>query len=167
MLRSFIKITLRNLAKDRFNSFLNIVGLVIGFTSFAIIILYANHELNYDRFHENADDTYRITTSFTRDGQDVKWAITNGYLAPLLEEQVPEVKTAVKLFITQSNYVFIVGEKVFTVPERTGFFVDPDFFEVLALLPSFFLPAPSFLLLLFVIFIFGHPGFCSVAPGFT
>ncbi|MGD1894789.1 MAG: ABC transporter permease [Cyclobacteriaceae bacterium] len=131
MLRNYLTIAFRQISKYSYSSVLNISSLVLGISCFVIILLFVRHELSYDQFHQHADRTWRITTQFEQDGQEVKWAITNGYLASLLPEQVPEVEKATKAQVVQAELALQADNSYFTVPENSGFFVDANFLDVL------------------------------------
>lgn len=61
MILSYLKIAFRNLVKNGVYSSINIVGLALGLACVFLIVQYLRHELRYDRFHENAENIYRIT----------------------------------------------------------------------------------------------------------
>ena len=61
MLRNYFKIAHRTLLKNRVFSLINILGLAIGIAACLLIIHYVRFELSYENFHENADNTYRVT----------------------------------------------------------------------------------------------------------
>ena len=60
MLHHYIKIAFRNLLKYKLQSFICIVGLAIGFTSFALSSLWIRYELTYDTFRKDADRIYYV-----------------------------------------------------------------------------------------------------------
>jgi putative ABC transport system permease protein len=60
MLKSYLKIAVRNLQKQKGFAFINIFGLSTGIACFALLFLYSFHELNFDSFHKNADNIYRV-----------------------------------------------------------------------------------------------------------
>ncbi|MES1221583.1 MAG: ABC transporter permease [Bacteroidota bacterium] len=62
MIKNVLLIALRNLRKDKWYSLLNILGLTIGITFSLFLIFYITDELNYDRYHKNADRIFRIVT---------------------------------------------------------------------------------------------------------
>ena len=62
MLKNYTKIMLRNLSKHKGFSFINLTGLTLGLTAFILIVLYVRFELSYDRFHENAENIYKVYT---------------------------------------------------------------------------------------------------------
>ncbi|HMG90226.1 MAG TPA: ABC transporter permease [Chryseolinea sp.] len=51
---------LRNFAKNKVYSFMNILGLVVGMGVCLVICQYIYFELSYDRFHDNYENTYRV-----------------------------------------------------------------------------------------------------------
>lgn len=70
MLRSHLKIAYRNLLHFKFLSILNIIGLAVGMSTSLLLILFVKFEISYDRFHEDRDRIFRITTEIhSRDGQ--------------------------------------------------------------------------------------------------
>lgn len=131
MLVSFLKFAFRNLKRDLYSSTLYVILLVVGISSFAIILTIYNHEMTYDQFLKHSDRTYRATTYFIRGDQEVKWAITNGYLVTLMEENIPEIEQATKFQTMQTSLVLEAGNRKFDIPEKQGFYTDPDFLEVL------------------------------------
>jgi len=60
MIRNYIKTAFRSLIKNRVITFINLSGLALGMSSVVLIILFISDELSYDKFHEDADDIYRI-----------------------------------------------------------------------------------------------------------
>jgi len=60
MIKHYFTIALRNLGRQKILSFINVLGLSIGLACFALFLLYAVNEFNFDRFHKNADNIYRV-----------------------------------------------------------------------------------------------------------
>lgn len=132
MLGSFLKLAYRNLKRDVYSTTLYFLLLVVGISSFAIILTIYNHEVTYDKFFKESDRLFRATTYFTRGNQEIKWAITNGYLVTLLEENIPEVEQATKFQTVQHSLVLEAENRKFDIaPNGHGFYTDPDFLEVL------------------------------------
>ena len=65
MLKNYLKVALRNLLRYKGYTFINIMGLAVGIAASVLIFLYVQNELSYDRFHENADRTYRLTADWS------------------------------------------------------------------------------------------------------
>lgn len=60
MLRSYLKLTIRDLSLHKGYFIINLLGLIIGITSFTLIVLWIRTETSYDRFHQHANDLYRV-----------------------------------------------------------------------------------------------------------
>ena len=96
MLRNILKIAFRNLVKDRFYSFLNIIGLSIGIAASLLILLYVADELSYDKFHEDADRIYRVSF-FGKMGNDrLNAVVSPAPLAEGLKNHIPEVEAVTR-----------------------------------------------------------------------
>ena len=73
MFRNYFIITLRNLFKNGFYSFINIVGLAIGITSSILILLWVADEMSFDKFHPKADRLYQVWVNATFNGEINSW----------------------------------------------------------------------------------------------
>ncbi len=91
MLRNYITVAFRNLIRQKGFAIINVLGLTIGLTVSAVIILYIVHELGYDRFHENAKKIYRVTINGEISGQKLNVAVTSPPFGPALVNDFPEV----------------------------------------------------------------------------
>ncbi len=60
MFLSYLKAALRNMAKRKFFTFVNALGLSIGIALCLLIFLYIQDEYRFDTFHKNADDIVRL-----------------------------------------------------------------------------------------------------------
>jgi len=60
MLRHYLAVARRHLHRCFGYSVINIMGLAISLTCCILLTLYIRHELSYDRFHQKADQIYRI-----------------------------------------------------------------------------------------------------------
>jgi hypothetical protein len=60
MLKNYITIAVRNLLKYKVYSFINIFGLAVGIACCLFIFLFIQNELNYDHFHAEGKQIYRL-----------------------------------------------------------------------------------------------------------
>ena len=90
LLSSYLKTAIRNLARHRIYSAINIIGLAIGLAFCMITYLFVHHEWTYDTFHENADRIYRVYVQ-TPSGIGEDPRATDG---AALREAFPEMQTA-------------------------------------------------------------------------
>jgi putative ABC transport system permease protein len=63
MLKNLLKTAVRHMLKHFGYSILNILGLTLGISSALFLIIYVADEVSYDRYHENADRIYRVSTN--------------------------------------------------------------------------------------------------------
>src|SRR5882762_1846372 len=59
MLRSYFKIALRNIQKQKAFAFINVFGLSVGIACFSLLLLFGANEFSFDKFHKNAANIYR------------------------------------------------------------------------------------------------------------
>lgn len=127
MLKNYVKTALRNLLKNKTYSVLNISGLAIGFASCILILLYVRHEMSYDRFHSNAERTFRIGYEVSL-GSGSKVIASSPYrLAPALITDFPELER-VTHFSRQYTDQVEYEDKQFRESRIT--FADSQFFDV-------------------------------------
>jgi putative ABC transport system permease protein len=125
MFQNYIKTVLRIILRNRIFSFINIMGLAIGLTCFLLIFLWVKDELGYDRFHDKADQLFRILTKDHED-PDFVWTTTPTPLAPLLKEKFPEVISYTRYW----SFGAMVRYKEKHFFEENIKLIDPYFFEM-------------------------------------
>lgn len=97
MFRNFLVIALRNLQRNVTYSFINIFGLMLGITSTLLLVLYIADELSYDRFHPDAERTYRSVMNANLNGQGINTVFTGLPMAEALVHDVPEVSEVIRI----------------------------------------------------------------------
>ena len=60
MIRNYFITALRNISRNRIQSFIQIISLTIGLTIFSMVTLYLYDELTVDRLNEKHEQVYRI-----------------------------------------------------------------------------------------------------------
>src|SRR6185369_10281996 len=129
MFKNFFKVAIRNLWKNRTNSFLNIFGLTVGITCAGFIFLWVEDELNYNRNNKKIDHLYEVMENQSYEGKTYTFSSTPGLLAPTMQEEIPGIKHVCRT--TWDNYtLFTLGEKQFY--ER-GYFADSSIFKMFTL----------------------------------
>lgn len=128
MFRNHLKITLRNLFRDKVSAFINIFGFSIGLASVFFILQFVLQEWGADRFHDQADRIYRLTYDERSKLPDGRYlATTSPPMGPALAAEFPEVETAVRLRYTD-QVVLEQGDKRFY--ENRLVYADRDFFRL-------------------------------------
>lgn len=97
MFKNYFKTALRNLRRNKFYSFINIMGLSLGLACAMLIILYVKDEISYDRFHHNVNHIYRIVSTNFFDGKVHKDGVTGYLQGPRFTENVPGIEKFVRV----------------------------------------------------------------------
>jgi len=132
MLKNYLKVSLRNIIKNKSFSVINISGLVIGLTSFLLIALYVKFEFSYDKYHVNADNIYRVATQLHghHHGGFTKMVRSRGPVASFAKSELPDVLNAAR-FTTETDVKLAAEGKDFFEDEI--FFSDPALFDIFTL----------------------------------
>jgi putative ABC transport system permease protein len=93
MIRHFLRVSVRNIARTKVYSAINIVGLGVGLAGFIVVLLYLNHELDYDSWDPQLKKVYKVSTR--TDGEFLEQ--TPAPLAALLGSKIPEIETATRI----------------------------------------------------------------------
>jgi putative ABC transport system permease protein len=127
-----LKIAFRHLKRSKLFSLINILGLSIGISAFALITMYISFELSFDRFHKNSQDIYRIGLKRYSNGELIETsARTFPGIRQLLNDNFPEVKDVTGFYKTPANTGFLFRHKGIIYNESSGWFnSDSSFFNV-------------------------------------
>ena len=125
---SYMKIALRKVKRHKGFSLINIAGLAIGMAACILILIWVQDELSYDRFHENADQIFRINSVDTSGGQTFIQAGSPAPLGQALMEELPEVENFVRVQAGWPRWNLHLGDKNFLEEYLAA--VDPTFFEI-------------------------------------
>lgn len=90
-MKRYLKVALRQLAREKLYVMLNVSGLALGFACCLTLGLYLWSELTYDLHHVNHERIYRIATTMKYgDGRSSDTAITSSLFGPMLAQEYPE-----------------------------------------------------------------------------
>jgi putative ABC transport system permease protein len=130
MVKNYLKVAIRNLAKHKGYSFLNITGLALGMACCILILLWVQDELSYDRYHKNIDQLYRVVVKGRMSNRDINFSTSPAPLAKALVDEFPEVLQATR-FLKSRNILVSYQEKHFN--ESLMLYTDPNFFDVFSI----------------------------------
>ncbi|MFC2132445.1 ABC transporter permease, partial [Bacteroidota bacterium] len=127
MIKNYLKAILRNLIKNKAFSAINIGGLAIGISSCVLIFMYVSFEFNYDKYHSEYENIYRIA-QIGKSGEieniDPK---TVPPLAHFLKENFPEVEYTARF---QQRWPEIIETDVNSFWTDKIFAVDNEIFNI-------------------------------------
>ncbi|MFC1555651.1 ABC transporter permease, partial [candidate division KSB1 bacterium] len=98
MLKNYLKMAFRNIAKQKLFSLINIAGLATGIACVLLILFFVTDELSYDNYHEKGDRIFRLISHSTIGGTTRSFAISPSALAPEMTRSLPEVESFVRIF---------------------------------------------------------------------
>jgi putative ABC transport system permease protein len=129
MYANYLKVAYRNIRKDKANSIISVFGLILAFTASMLIYRIVQHEINYDTFHENSRNIYRVILEANRWDSWQSYPTVGPPLGPAIKEFYPEIKEAVRFRYTPTQIMSTPdGKKQFY--EEKIFYTDPSVFEV-------------------------------------
>ena len=125
MFLSYIKSALRNLARSKGYSAVNIIGLAIGLASSLAVFLWVADEIKYDKFHSNANSIYRCNREVIWNGRTQYDEVMSLPVGPTIKERTPDVVE----FVRTKTTVWKLGfEQVRSI--EYGLYTDPSFLDV-------------------------------------
>ncbi|HXB10064.1 MAG TPA: ABC transporter permease [Puia sp.] len=129
MLKNYLKIAFRNLAKYKVISFINLFGLTVGLTCCLLILTYILHEESYDKYNSKANRIWRVTRSFNNpDGiVSLHLGAVSPPFGPLLLNDFPDLQKMTRLLLNGTSPIRY-EEKLFN--EDNIFFADNNLFSV-------------------------------------
>lgn len=130
MIKNYIKVALRNIARQKFFAFINITGLAVGISCCLLILTYVMEELNYDNFHPEVEDTYRVALDRKFPDNKFIYARSPMPMGITLGRDLSSVKSSTRIFNEFGTLTFQIGDRYFD--ERSVLAVDSTFFDFFA-----------------------------------
>lgn len=127
MIGSYIKTSVRNLMRHKLFSLINIVGLAISMSVGLLLIAFVLDLRSYDRFHDNGERIYRITSVPSFNGeQRGKFASASVKTGKLIREKVTGVE---EVAIVRNDFSAdaMVGDEILPVK---GYWAEPSLFRI-------------------------------------
>ena len=126
MIRTYLKIAIRNLQRYKGHAIINISGLAVGITCCILIMLFVRNEFEYDTFHSKKDRLYRVWQHEKYEGQDFINVVTPIPMANALAQTFGEVEATCRIY-SFNPLVQVNGQSSFTGDVRM---VDSTFFQL-------------------------------------
>jgi len=132
VLKNYFKIALRNLSRNRSNTFINVFGLSIGIAACLLIFLVIRFEKSFDDFHKNKDRIYRLVSVFNnsdgiRYSAGVPFPVIKG-----LRIDYPQLENVAGIYETDGLLTIIDGKKENEKfqEDKGVFYAEPQFFDI-------------------------------------
>jgi len=129
MFKNYLKLTWRNLLKDRQFTLLNLAGLSTGLACVLLICLWINDELQVDSFHHYNKRLYQVMFNEKVGDQLATRGGSAGLMSEVLKKDLPAVEFAVTTTPADWFQQFNISYQQHTV-SAAGNFAGKDFFNV-------------------------------------
>ncbi|MCF7920405.1 MAG: ABC transporter permease [Candidatus Cloacimonetes bacterium] len=131
MLRNYFVIAFRNIWKNRLNSFINILGLVLGLTCSLLILFFIRSELSYEKHFPRYEQIYRVTNENLEEAGK-HWAVISPLHGQAIAESVPEVESVVRMVYTYKQFISSEYDNgnIVRFQENNGYFADSGIFDM-------------------------------------
>ncbi|MCG3121037.1 MAG: hypothetical protein ALAOOOJD_03971 [bacterium] len=126
MFKNYLKIAARNLRKQKGQTLINLAGLAVGMACCLLILLYVQHELSYDQYHQSKKRIYRLATRI-QSASFEGIAKVNGPWGIAVKNDVPEVENVAR-FVIVGQILIGKGEKRFY--EANGLYADSTALQI-------------------------------------
>ena len=129
MFRNYFKVAVRHLQRHKFITVINATGLAVGMACCMLIVLYVRDELSFDRFHQQGNNIYRVTTTENSVGAGhIDYGAATPFpIGPNLKKDISSIKEAVRVCMP-GNTLYTVGDK--KIWEENTAFADEGFFRM-------------------------------------
>lgn len=128
MFKNHLKTAWRNLVKNKFYSAINIAGLTAGLSVGILILLWVQDELSFDRFHQQADNIYKLENQVGTGASVQIWTATVAPIGVMGKQEIPAIKEVVRWCYGGLFYNIAYKDKRLDV-ERP-IMADPSFFTM-------------------------------------
>ncbi|MDZ7773086.1 MAG: ABC transporter permease [Balneolaceae bacterium] len=130
MFANYLKIAFRNFVKNRSFTALSIASLAIAITCVLLIGFYAWKEFRYDRFHQEADQIYRLTTHSVNQQAERTVGFVPLPLAAHLAERFPAVRDFARVWEYRRAMPLSNPESNETWYEENFAWAEASFFDI-------------------------------------
>ena len=127
MLKSYLRIALRNLIKEKLYTTVNIIGLAIGLAGCLLILCYIFNELSYENNHKNKDKIYRVAGELDLGAYQIPMAGMPVPLKSAIEQEIADVD---KITCFKNEMGADIRSGQLTVTDNRIIYADPQFLEI-------------------------------------
>jgi putative ABC transport system permease protein len=126
-----IKIWLRNIANNKTVFAIKILSLSVALVSSFLILLYCYGELNFDSFHRNKDNIYRVVCKIFENGKEISHsAIIPAPVGTIIFDKIPEIENFSRVSIPIRDDIFKYKEDFI---HEYGCWVDTSFLQIFSI----------------------------------
>src|SRR5471030_2339317 len=125
MIKNYFKLGLRNLAKNRLSSSINILGLALAVGCCLVVFEFFDWSMHMDNFHHKLNKLFVVERVSEKDGSEQLWGNSPSPMGPMLKNDFPQIKN-----ITRVNYSGVIIKQRDNVFRESVTFVDNSFYKM-------------------------------------
>jgi putative ABC transport system permease protein len=141
MFKNFFLIAVRNIARHKVFTFINVAGLAVGLVASLFILLWVQDEFSFEKFNLNAENIYRVEEDQFYSGARYHVTVTPVPGGPVWKDKIPEIKQQVRINPWLPRVLFRYDDKSFF--ESSVAAVDSNLLKVFTLPLSMGEPASA------------------------
>ncbi|MFT3934362.1 MAG: ABC transporter permease [Chitinophagaceae bacterium] len=127
MLKNYFKTALRNLARNKTHSFLNIFGLAIGIACAGLIFLWVEDEITFDNINKKKASLYKVNVNMKYENNVFTMGSTPRILAASLKNEIPGIANTARVSDEPQRALFSWQDKALYAP---GLYADASIFNM-------------------------------------
>ena len=124
MIKNYFKLGLRNLAKNRLSSSINILGLALAVGCCMVVFAFFDWSMHLDNFQHKLNNIFVVERVSEKNGKQQLWGNSPAPLGPMLKGDFPQIKSITR--VTDKGVIIKQGDNVF---RESVSFVDNNFYD--------------------------------------
>ncbi len=129
MILNLIHLTWRRLMRQRSTTGMHLIGLTLGITICLLIALFIRYEISFETFHPQTQNTYRVISDWTQNGNLTRHASTPFPLAAAMRAGVSGVEHVTFIHPVNATQVEVAPDKRFIIEHIVA--VEPEFADII------------------------------------
>src|SRR5260370_23878875 len=125
MIKNYLKLGLRNLAKNRLSSAINILGLGLAVGCCMVVFQFFDWSMHMDNFHHKLNNLFVIERVSQKDGNQQLWGNSPAPMGSMLKSDFPQIKNTARV-----NYTGVIIKQGDNVFRESVTFVDNSFYNM-------------------------------------
>jgi putative ABC transport system permease protein len=125
MLKNYFKTGLRNLAKNKLSSAINILGLALAVGCCLVVFQFLDFSMHFDNFNRKLDHLFVIERAAEKNGNEQLWGNSPAPMGPMLKAEFPQIKNSARV-----NYTGVIIKQGDNVFRENIAFVDDAFYQM-------------------------------------
>jgi putative ABC transport system permease protein len=130
MLKNYIKIAFRYMARDKAYSVINIVGLSVGVTCCLLLALYIQDEMSFDKHHKDVENIYRVTSIMGEKFDNSVMRTTSAPIVWGIKDEIPEIDVVTRLVNPPGVSQNLIRYEDNQFYEPDGYIADSTLFKI-------------------------------------